>query len=87
MLGCFGSMLGEPAALRLRQRRSAEGIFANQTTAIELGFKVCQRARLALGAGTLGETAGQADNKPEAVLKVTRFRFPHDPTPVESQVS
>jgi len=77
---------GYALRLGLRQRRAAEGIFASQTTALELGFEVRQRARFALVASSTGEVAGQVHDEPEAVLKVPHFGFLHDPTPVESPV-
>lgn len=86
MLGGFGAMLGEPAALRLRQRSSAQRIFAGEPTAIEKRFKVDQRASLALVANTHREMACQAHDEPQAVLKITHFCFPHDPTPIESRI-
>ena len=70
MPGGVGPMFGEPAALGLRQRCSAERIFAGQTTAIELAFEVRQGAGLALFAGTLDQAAGHAHDEPEAILKV-----------------
>jgi hypothetical protein len=71
MLGELRTMLGKPAALRLRQRGLAQRVFEGETTAIELAFKLGERAsRMTLG-GALGEAAGQADDKAKAILKVT----------------
>ena len=82
----FGPMFDEPAALGLRQRCSAQSIFPGQTTAIELGSEIRQRADFALVAGALGKVAGQAHDEPEAVLKIADFGFRHHPTPVERPV-
>jgi len=80
-------MLSQPAALRLRQRRSAESVFAGQTTSIELAFKISQHASRLVVIGTVCEAAGQAHEKSEAILKVPHSRFPHDPGPIERPVS
>ena len=82
----FGTMLGEPAALGLRQRCSAESVFTRETTAVELGFEISQRPRLFLIAGTIRETAAQAHDESEAVLEVVHLGFSHDPGPIQSPV-
>ncbi len=58
MLGGFGAMLDEPAALGFGQRCSAQRIFAGQPTAIEVRFKVGQRASFALVANTRVRKSG-----------------------------
>jgi hypothetical protein len=65
----------------------AQSVFEGETTSIELAFKIRERVSLMALTGTLGEAMGQADDKPKAILKVTHFRFRHDPRPIQSPVS
>ena len=50
------------------------------------GLRVQERASLALVATTHSELARQAHDKSQAVLKITHFRFAHDPGPIERRV-
>src|SRR5579871_493549 len=83
MLRVLGPPLAQPAALRLRHRCAAQGIFACQSRWLESLFDSCQSCDRLRLAAPLRDLAGEAHDESKTVLQVLKFHLDQEPVPVE----
>jgi len=66
-------VLADPPPLGLGHGRTAQGVLARETAAVERRFQCGQRSRLGGALTPLGQAPGEADDEAEAVLEVARL--------------